>query len=88
MHIPTIKGWCGTDVVKYPSFVVGIISKESGAASFQRANARIVSASLSPYGGITYFINSFDYPNLLFHYYVIVPYKVKRRRKIRGDNAL
>ena len=29
------------------------------------ANARNVSTSLLPYGGITYFINSFDYPNLL-----------------------
>ena len=25
---------------------------------------------------------------LLFHYYVILPYKVKRRRKIRGRNTL
>ena len=29
-------------------------------------NAGNVSNSLLPYGGITYFINSFDYPNLLF----------------------
>ena len=33
----------------------------------QRANARIVSTSLLPYGGMTYFINSFDYPNFLHH---------------------
>ena len=31
----------------------------------RRANARNVSTSLLPYGGITYLINSFDYPNLL-----------------------
>ena len=31
----------------------------------RRANARNVSTSFLPYGGITYFINSFDYPNLL-----------------------
>ena len=31
----------------------------------RRANARNVSTSRLPYGGITYFINSFDYPNLL-----------------------
>ena len=30
----------------------------------RRANARNVSTSLLTYGGITYFINSFDYPNL------------------------
>ena len=29
------------------------------------ANARIVSTSFLPYGGINYLINSFDYPNLL-----------------------
>ena len=47
---------------------MGIVSKESGAASAkfnrQRANARNVSTSFLPYGGITYLINSFDYPNL------------------------
>ena len=32
-----------------------------------RANARNVSTSFLPYGGITYFINSFDYPNLLWY---------------------
>ena len=31
----------------------------------RRVNARNVSTDLLPYGGITYFINSFDYPNLL-----------------------
>ena len=31
----------------------------------RRANARNVSTSFLLYGGITYFINSFDYPNLL-----------------------
>ena len=31
----------------------------------RRANARNVSTSFLPYGGITYFINSFDYPYLL-----------------------
>ena len=31
----------------------------------RRANARNVSTSLLPCGGITYLINSFDYPNLL-----------------------
>ena len=31
----------------------------------RRANARNVSTSSLPYGGITYLINSFDYPNLL-----------------------
>ena len=31
----------------------------------RRANARNVSTSLLPYDGITYLINSFDYPNLL-----------------------
>ena len=30
----------------------------------RRANARNVSTSFLPYGGITHFINSFDYPNL------------------------
>ena len=39
------------------SFIVGILSKETGA------NARNVSTSFLPYGGITYFINSFDYHN-------------------------
>ena len=28
------------------------------------------------------------YELLLFHYYVILPYKVKRRREIRGRNTL
>ena len=32
----------------------------------RRANARNVSTSFLPYGGITYFINSFDYPFLLY----------------------
>ena len=31
----------------------------------RRANARNVSTSFLPYGGITYLINSFDYPNIL-----------------------
>ena len=35
-------------------------------SSKRRANARNVSTSFLPYGGITYFINSFDYPFLLF----------------------
>ena len=32
----------------------------------RRANARNFSTSLLLYGGITYFTNSFDYPNLLY----------------------
>ena len=31
----------------------------------KESNARNVSTSFLPYGGITYLINSFDYPNLL-----------------------
>ena len=45
------------------NFIVGIVSKETPLR--RRANARNVSTSFLPYGGITYFINSFDYPNLL-----------------------
>ena len=32
----------------------------------RRANARNASTSFLPYGGITFLINPFDYPNLLF----------------------
>ena len=48
----------------YITCIVGIVSKE--IRSDKRANARNVSTSLFPYGGITYLINSFDYPNLLY----------------------
>ena len=53
--------------------IVGIVSKETGAALAlalqfhslrRRANAQNISTSFLPYGGITYFINSFDYPYL------------------------
>ena len=40
-------------------------STQIGCRSHERANARSVSTSILSYGGITYFINSFDYPNLL-----------------------
>ena len=38
----------------------------------EMANARNVSTSFLPYGGITYLINSFDYPN--FNYCVSIPH--------------
>ena len=37
---------------------------KNGFGSDEGLNARNVSTSLLPYGGITYFANSFDYPNL------------------------
>ena len=47
----------------------------------RRANARNVSTSFLPYGGITYLINSFDYPNLLYTYIYIytnyISWKIK-----------
>ena len=50
--------------------VTKMIHREDGVSSVspsseRRANARNVSTSSLPYGGITYLINSFDYPNLL-----------------------
>ena len=42
--------------------------RRSEALLRRRANARKVSTSFLPYGGITYLINSFDYPNLLFQF--------------------
>ena len=47
--------------------IVGAVSKETGAALRPRANARNMSTSFLSYGGITYLINSFDYPNLLYY---------------------
>ena len=42
------------------------LEKNPGFPSlWRRANARNVSTSFLPYGGTTYFINSFDYLNLL-----------------------
>ena len=52
------------DQINYRS----IVGKFLDSHLFQRrANARNVSTSLLLYGGITYFINSLDYPNL-FNY--------------------
>ena len=39
--------------------------KYQSVINYKGANARNVSTSFLPYGGITYLINSFDYPNLL-----------------------
>ena len=48
---------------------VSSVSPSSEGINYERSddglNARNVSTSLLPYGGITYLINSFDYPNLL-----------------------
>ena len=41
--------------------VLSISPLSISPSSERRANARNVSTSLLPYGGITYFINSFDY---------------------------
>ena len=41
------------------------LTLELRANARRKANARNVRISLLPYGGINYFINSFDYPNLL-----------------------
>ena len=63
---------------------MGIVSKDTGASLRQRADAQNISNSLLLYGGITYFINSFDYPNFListgmklffpFHYGCVYTY--------------
>ena len=45
------------EVVLY-SYIVGIVSEETGAS-----HSNMASTSLLPYGGITYFITSFDYRN-------------------------
>ena len=52
------------DVNTYrPISVIPIVGKGFETSLRRRANARNVSTSLLPYGGITYFINSVDYPN-------------------------
>ena len=51
--------------VQFISYLIIQNCKQTLLSFRRRANARNSSTSLLLYGGTTYFINSFDYPNLL-----------------------